>query len=126
MIQARELRIGNLVFIHDEVDSICEIGQANNGYCNNNGYFNFDKGAIEPIPLTKELLLKCGFEDTTGGWGGSQGCDYYYKKGNFEIQTYDSDIFWHLKGAFEIKIKYLHQLQNLYFALKNEELTIKF
>lgn len=71
---------------------------------------------IEPIPLTEEILLKCGFNF----WGG--------------ITSYcDREDFWSIKmedGRFEIEyveleIKHLHQLQNLYFALTGKELEIE-
>lgn len=80
-----------------------------------------------PIPLTwgHEWLLKFGFEDTTGGWGGSTGNDKHYRLGKFEVQTVDFDDLWHLKNKFDVKIKYVHQLQNLYFALTGMELETK-
>lgn len=79
----------------------------------------------KPIELTEELLLKLGFEkcndldtfyslDIMNGWTKI----YYTPKHNiFEIS-----ISYH---ASAVKIKYLHQLQNLYFALTGEELKIE-
>lgn len=78
--------------------------------------------AIEPIPLTEEILLKCGFNgfDTT-------------------ILTHDSIELIYLRKPFIqsnyylvksnggnklTSVQCLHQLQNLYFALTGEELTI--
>jgi len=79
---------------------------------------------LSPIPLTEEWLLKFGFyfdlkTDYDGYWK-------KYKEG-FEIRIYKfEDYFeygWQL-GHDPIKIKYVHQLQNLYFSLTGEELTI--
>lgn len=71
--------------------------------------------AIEPIPLTPEWLDRCGFKDG--------------KLNDFKI-GYDNEDFVHsqMSVPFDgqlIKVKYLHQLQNLYYALIGEELTIK-
>ena len=77
---------------------------------------------LEPIPLTEEWLIKFGFvrssEKTTrlgylkyNTFDLNGGCGY----GN--VFTYGSAAFNH--------IKHVHQLQNIYFALTNEELTIK-
>ena len=68
---------------------------------------------ITPIPLTEEWLLKFGFK---------QNKKYkYWEFGKFIIdQNFtlcDIDI--------KVTIKYLHQLQNLYFALTEKELEIK-
>ena len=80
---------------------------------------------IEPIPLTEEWLIKFGFE-----W--NEELRSFEKKGfrwlaksvemNASYQLWDNinrcmlsnQMYWHV-----------HQLQNLYFALTGEELTIK-
>jgi len=80
----------------------------------------------DPIPLTPEILVKAGFEETynsrfrvkfdhiTHGEIGYTFSDIenYYGKG---FRYYDHHI----------DIKYVHQLQNLYFALTGEELPIE-
>jgi hypothetical protein len=79
---------------------------------------NYYSDEIKTIPLTEELLLKFGFElfylDTPYQYG--------YQKNSMEVVCDKS------KGLNEISvidsphIKYVHQLQNLYFALTGEEL----
>jgi len=74
----------------------------------------------EPIPLSEEWLLKFGFEMEY-----SQLTNIYkyflvntpfgYSQGQFNVFTQT--------GCFSVEIKYVHQLQNLYFALTNKELT---
>lgn len=74
-----------------------------------------------PIPITKELLLKCGFY--TSDWDDNtsfrlQISDYYTLVVNLEFDTYEL-------GDLDIrKITYLHELQNLYFILTGNELKI--
>lgn len=123
MITAAELRIGN-VLKEGEVISIkdkslaCrrETGQT----------FGFEIRHANPIKLTPELLEKCGFEfyhighndfGLVGGFTGAKG---------IIINQYKDGIFGFDYGeeGNVTELIYLHQLQNLYFALTGEELTI--
>jgi hypothetical protein len=77
---------------------------------------------IEPIPLTEEWLLKLGIHKIGCD---NEGDDLFATKLNTP-----ADEVWlnRIEGDFYLqeygkKIKYVHQLQNLYFALTNEELT---
>ena len=76
---------------------------------------------VQPIPLTPEILEKCGFViDYQGDYMISfNGRVYYYGNGfimkDFSIKT----------KLNQFPIQYLHQLQNLYFALTGEELNFK-
>lgn len=84
--------------------------------------FVTDINSCKPIPLTEEWLLKFGFKnhlDTI--W-----IHWSKESGLFEISTrlpQGSYGLWinGTMGCFE----YVHQLQNLFFALTGEELTIK-
>ena len=82
----------------------------------------------KPIPLTDEWLLKFGFE--------KDGDSFIYGNGwlivDFPTVHYSFDI-WTFNENYpttsdwtEIpsNIEYVHQLQNLYFALTNEELKL--
>ena len=74
-----------------------------------------------PILLTPEILVKCGFEK------GRETCylriesDYGCEINMFEGKTFLQDVDG---GNIGVEIKYLHQLQNLYFALTGEELEV--
>ena len=70
---------------------------------------------VQPIPLTEEILVKCGFESNPYQ-------DRYEYKGIDVEHCAIRNMFWIEKCPH---IKYLHQLQNLYFALTNEELNFK-
>jgi hypothetical protein len=68
-----------------------------------------------PIKLNEEWLLKFGFES------------YYKDKSEFQnknLYLVRESVFWR-SWKHEVIIQYVHQLQNLYFALTNKELTIK-
>ena len=114
-MRASELRIGNIV--------------------NNNGYsewiisdgsdIDFSEKNCKGIPLTEEWLLKFGFEKTINPpsapiW--DEDIQYVYKGYRF---CQDVNSGWFLLGySWNTKhFKYVHQLQNLYFALTEEECT---
>ena len=73
---------------------------------------------ITPIPLTEEWLLKFGFfEDNTYLNIGE--VRYYIG----EFGTYLDEQVWWNEEIISDHIKHVHQLQNLYHALTNEELN---
>ena len=79
----------------------------------------FRKGIhkYKPIPLTKEWLIKFGF--VLSG-------DLFHINRLFVIwngKGFDNTDYMHYKT--EVILKHVHQLQNLYFALTGEELTIE-
>jgi len=73
-----------------------------------------------PIQLTKEWLLKFGFEFDEEDDG--------YQKGKYKVSVSDEGCLFFINIGYypeEIaEFNYVHQLQNLYFALTGEELTI--
>jgi hypothetical protein len=72
--------------------------------------------SMNPIPLTEEWLLKFGF------YKSETFKNSFIKKG---VDIYIQDTaFWYDLLNNSIEIKSVHQLQNLFFALTNEELTI--
>ena len=113
-MKVNELRVGNLVLDGKEFITIGadEMLCACSGRC-----------IFEPIPLTEEWLLKFGFE-----------C---FADGQYEKIFENLDFNWDKETGLYIflrtqednikpdHIKHVHQLQNLYFALTGEELTIK-
>lgn len=76
-----------------------------------------DNFLVKPIPLTPEILEKCGVEKGS----------IYFHFSNFRIvQLTNPDDWLVLFSNIERRvcvIKYLHQFQNLHFALNNKELT---
>ena len=129
MIDVKELRIGNYVFPKNDSGKESVIGEifAINDYLvsikgNHNQY---DYHLLEPIPLTEELLLKCGFTEL---YSDSKG--YIYSVNNIEfIRSYFDTPSYFIKTneenvLFEKPIIYLQQLQNIYFALIGKELEV--
>lgn len=119
-MKAQELRIGNYYIIGRDIKKLdCNLLV---------WYLEGGSDMFKPIPLTEEWLLRLRFEDTTDGWGNSQGMGFLYKKDEFYLCTVDYDSYWHLSNKTgqpkpNPKVEYVHQLQNLYFALTGEELT---
>jgi hypothetical protein len=112
MIQANELRIGNWVGYHttnfDTGESILEYIRCIASTIKDVNLFGKH---YEPIPLTPEIMVMAGF--------GKGGEGFYYKNGieyNLDEQL--------LEGIGDVPLQYVHQLQNLYFALTGQELTI--
>jgi hypothetical protein len=75
---------------------------------------------IEPIPLTEEWLLKFRFEKYYEYYVNShlEISEMKSKKG-YDAYCTDMDF-----SIFMTEVKYVHQLQNLYFALTGEELIL--
>lgn len=138
MIKDTELRIGNWVTSDNKAIQISDIFDGGINRCNDNYecWPIYDLKNLEPIPLTPEILEACGFKNTYGN------TDIFSKTTillnehprTFHIinvpesgyKGYQLTIERYEKGVpMDIELEYLHQLQNLYFALTGEELTIK-
>jgi len=131
-MEANELRYGNLLHTNrmelNEVICINTLSrhpETNEILLATNYFPHLLLSQCEPIPLTEEWLLKFGFSKKDVA-----GCDPYYFYNNefFEIGWRVDE---HLDVSFSGNnysnefphIKYVHQLQNLFFALTGEELT---
>lgn len=132
MIPSNELRVG--VWVNDRGSQPfqilpnyilgqyqCEIAKTINIDCN-------------PIPLTEEWLVNFGiikkyyenqFEE--GGFEKDENGKrfYFWVKGAFNLEIQSNGEIWFEVYSHYIHVKFVHQLQNLYFALTGEELTIK-
>ena len=77
--------------------------------------------AVEGIPLTEEWLLKFGFDENL---------ELVIRESlSIEFNEDMQASLWaglYIAGeADSLKIEYVHQLQNLYFALTGEDLEVK-
>lgn len=129
MIRANELRINNCVFIEGHGDNtfvVLDIGSALSTV-NGGPVFKVEYEKMNPIPLTPEWLERCGFVSTLSGddfhdaviWDDPKSGYHYCEAGHF------IDNRGHYGHYCDIgDIKFIHQLQNLYFALTSEDLTI--
>lgn len=116
-MKATELRIGNWVKgkYRDEFPANCET------------ISDLENKSIElsAIPLTEEWLGRMGFEKGRHGrWKNKQGYSYGMDGGYPIIYFPVTGYYFKFTGK-KYKLKYVHQLQNIYFALAGEELEIK-
>lgn len=126
MLDVKELRVGN--YVTDGKNGISKISELRN-YKGRIGYtpldFNnyvFTGNEIYPIPLNEEWLLRFGFRQDGEGWF------WLRRKDDITVLGYSYNIYGKFFELCEIRIPniiYVHQLQNLYFALTGEELTLK-
>jgi hypothetical protein len=75
-----------------------------------------------PIPLTEEWLLKFGFVKKKGEIGYSKGKLLIYL-GDTTMSGENGRTYFNSWAILYKSPEYVHQLQNLYFALTGEELT---
>ena len=119
-MEVKAIRFGNLVK-HINESSILKVSGINNESIwvdeMPDYHYEMDIELIEPIPLTEDWLLKFGFEKD----------NEYYSKGTKHYHLPSKSFYSgndHVSGGnVDARIKYVHQLQNLYFALTGEELT---
>lgn len=133
-MEAIELRIGNWVKLKDGQGGVivCNIDELSIWTKSKlNTYRTFSLEKYCGIPLTKEILLECGFDaDYKNGYIGIN-----VNFTNFTL-TYPCVLgewqksFAYEYGTFNLprfrELRYLHELQNLFFALTNQELDCSF
>ena len=127
-IKATELRIGNLYYSQainntsSGVEFVDTVTSANSTTIRDAEHYGKD-WAGRPIYLTEEWLIKFGFGKHSRE--NSTIINYSIVKDNWDYFTvFAIDIKKGLGFAgCKYKVKYVHQLQNLYFALTGEELT---
>lgn len=112
-MNVRELRIGNLIMT-SKPEQVCDV------MCDSvstmSGTYTLDE--IEPIPLTEEWLLSFGFQKDKDGVCTKLGVLFWLESGRLQI----ADGYTSLINC---PCAYVHQLQNLYFALTGNELELK-
>ena len=119
-MKANELRIGNYIWLESKQKEY-QISSGHDIEEIDDAPLNFD---AKPIPLTREWLLKFRFVEKIDA--------YFYN--DYCIEDIHNGVTWvisefdHITDEFTAigrGINYVHQLQNLYFALTGEELTFK-
>ena len=110
-MKPNELRIGN--YVYDTLGKVNKIDLEAITYIVKEPH-----NQVKPIPLTEECLLKFGFEI---GYNQKKMLDVYCKDFGLLIERSNSNNFYYKK----VNIHSVHQLQNLYFALTDKELTFK-
>jgi len=127
MINANELRIGNMVL--DDEDMVVKIealkSKKYNDWNGGDDYETiFEKNGesgwaslVFGIPLNEDWLLKFGFEQ-------DEYKAYWYKQDLFYIRIEEGKLIYD-HPFHPVDLQFVHQLQNLYFALTGTELELK-
>ena len=116
-MKANELRIGNLVQL-DGLKRPIKVSIIDTTETNSITKY-------KPIILTEEWLLKFGFE-RDGKYDFELKVNGIYFRGMCDDrQPINTSISIFNLPDCAIKVKQVHQLQNLYFALTGQELTLK-
>jgi len=138
MVQANELRIGNWVthrhFPYDffNIRSVSKDRLHMINIVDTGGYaIDYNLSDLHPIELTPEILEKCGFKKNRNGESSieindiashlelMEGKEGYYYPSFTQTPQGDEE-----RTVYFNRIRCVHQLQNLYYALTQTELTI--
>lgn len=113
ILTPQELRIGNWLQYDNKYFQVYDI------------YRDDDWDLFEPIPLTPEILEKAGFlqSETNIYWRRKEVQDLKFDisintEGSIHIYRYKKDL------SLPFVVRYVHQLQNLYYILTGRELEI--
>lgn len=132
-MNTRELRVGNWVISYDNIDRepvfayITDVGEGWASVALGDSCEAHDD-IFEPIELSSEILTGCGFkskhvDDPQAFFDRSTLC-YYIDDFKLHRQG-DDGVFMYYTYDSEVAVEYLHQLQNLYFAINGDELNIE-
>ena len=119
MIQPQELRIGNFVFdSHQNTEKVFELSI----FCDLHRVNELSPEAFNPIPLTEEILLNFRYKKIRD--------NEFLFDNHFIIFIKESKIDFYLFNSegndfFVCEIQFAHELQNLHYSIKKEELTFK-
>jgi len=128
MIDPSELRKGNIVEYNGEQVKVVGFDEE---YVYLNiptvDYVGFDE--VFPIEITKQILLDSDFIFKKCGISGAdiwQGLDFWDKECDMSYLTLRGSIKHGLKiqGHINSRIKFLHELQNLYYWITRKELQL--
>lgn len=110
MLKANELRLGNLVkqgIVESIGSSLIQVSD-----------IIYETEVIKPIELTEDWLIKFGFYKKNG-----YGFINITMKGGL-YNSLNNDCYIYNYYGLQFNCKYVHQLQNLYFALTCNELQV--
>jgi hypothetical protein len=124
-MEAIELRLGNKIYSNElDIDNGCEVLQIVD--CDYYAIHEILRGnkvnKYSQIPITEQLLLQIGFEKVNHIHGYAFFTLSKSKKNKCHIDIYDSKTNY---MGYSVKhCKYLHELQNLFYAITGSELFL--
>jgi hypothetical protein len=136
-MKSSELRIGNYVDVvnrsnevHLPFNTIRKVGgielfkvslhEHDKPFIIQSGHWEVDLKDLCPIPITEDWLLRFEFKrEKLGG----------FKKSPISIKlnedsSFKGNIWIHVEWMSSLQVRYIHELQNLYFSLTSKELQI--
>lgn len=132
-MKATELRIGNLLSVENKGGgqspatvlelraTTAQMGSAipeDDRIPEDDFEIDYEYSELNPIPLTEEWLTKFGFKiDSDGDYSLGDVC--LTRNSDGELKLYMA------MGHIAPPLKFVHQLQNLFFALTGKELELK-
>lgn len=128
MIKINELRIGNIVEyngFHLPVYSITGAFPRKKTRYNDkalvdlscDGFITANEDEINPIPIIPEILTRCEFKRDRYGVYSLNCIHIFFERGESFVSIYNTDPLYYIKN--------LHQLQNLYYMMYNEDMEVK-
>lgn len=125
----KDLRIGNLVFLNvtePYYNNLESIEKIDNAYIfvvsDEDTEYRVSFKMLKPIPITEVGLEKLGFflKENDG--------KYYHEKSTRVFVDINNpiSITYNNNGGHVKQIEYIHQLQNLHFAMTEEELIFNY
>jgi len=118
MIKANDLRVGNFVIDEDGDPLTITCIEENYVWHDSNLFSNID--TIRGIKLTPHTLYQVGFK-----LDDSLSTIIRFRKSNFCIDLQKKRWYLHGYRNYPRGMEFIHELQNLYFALTGEELTVE-
>jgi hypothetical protein len=135
MIEPNELRIGNYIYQLEDGAIVQIAGVFEESTIHLKGeeksiFGGRELRAFAPILLDTAILEKCGFKEEGDFSYTHPGKDQIIFAELISRPNYEGLLFQLYVGSgweytYGEQLKYLHQLQNLYFALTSEELPVK-
>ena len=130
-MKATELRIGNYInyggvsniilgIISPSPQKIIELSDKYLVEINTPDSFYVSVEDISPIPLSKEILEKYGFEYFNLDIGCTDPADAYWV--HKKLPSSINNLTWRVQNVPK-KLNYLHELQNLFFLYTGEEMV---
>ena len=134
MLQISEMRLGNYFLADDLPQTLSAISiaaadaaaQPMIGFytAEKLEYIPADSQRLQPLPLSNDVMQACGFK-----------FDNYFKRWQKKRKVFGPGVEMELDGDYTAldfsgrpiikEIQHLHHLQNLYYALKREEMEVQ-